>query len=188
MSPKSHSFWCSEMRTGTQTLHSGALSMPYYLPFPRGQTESPDHTKVTCVLRPCVSVIAKGSEGPVPTRSVLQHPARWLQLFSGAKLDSMVKNHICLEIWDHSLSRSPHLPTPAFGENCSKSYHPPLQMRKLENRWGPKPSGGNRTTCSWRVKGLPLNHANHCFLRKLNLSYFKCLLLQKPFFQRPHNC
>lgn len=149
---------------------------PTTFPFPLDKQRALTIQKwPACCGHACL-LLLRWSDGPVPTRSGLQHPARRPQLFSGAKLDPTVKNHICLEVWDHSLSGSPHLPAPAFGENCSKSYHPPLQMRKLENRWGPKPSGGNRTTHSWFVKGLPLNHANQCkFLEKVEF-----ILLQMP--------
>lgn len=102
-------------------------------------------------------------------------PTRRPELLSRAKLNPVVKNYTCLEIWDHSLSGSPHLPAPTFGRNCSKRHWPPLQMRKLERR-----SGGKRTTHSWFVKGLPLKHSNHSACKFLPKAEFTPLQVPAP--------
>ena len=68
---------------------------------------------------------------PSPTQSVLQDLTRWPALFSGAKLNPVVKNYICLEIWN--LSGSPisqHPPVEETVEEAGKQIRTRAIKRK----------------------------------------------------------
>lgn len=94
---------------------------------------------------------------PQLTQSALQHPTRWLELFSGAKFNqwwrtTLPRNLGPFTFWKPSPPSS-HLWAKLFQETHWSSP----QMRTLESRWGAK-----RTSSFWFVQGLCLNHSNQC--------------------------
>lgn len=121
---------------------------------------------------------------PSPTPSVSPGPNKVAGAFIRAKLNPMMKNYTCLEIWDRFLSGSPCLPTPTCGRNSSKRHWPPLWMRKLKSGSGQKQSGVKRTTLSWFEKGRPLNHPNHSLCKFLEKVEFIPLQMPTP----PKDC